>query len=47
MQEEEAERKVEEAFDPDALEKKRMQEAEEWRAEQLRSGSAIVENANL
>ncbi len=35
-----------EAADPDAVERKRLAEAEEWRTQQLRSGQA-GENANF
>lgn len=34
-------------MDPEALERKRLQEAEAWRLEQLRSGTSSEENANF
>lgn len=34
-------------MDPEALERKRLQEAEAWRLEQLRAGTSSEENANF
>ena len=34
-------------MDPEALERKRLKEAEAWRLEQLRSGTSSEENANF
>lgn len=34
-------------MDPEALERKRLQDAEAWRLEQLRSGTSSEENANF
>ena len=34
-------------MDPEALERKRLQEAEAWRLEQLRAGTSSEDNANF
>lgn len=45
MQEEEE--KEEDALDADALERKRIREAEEWRLKQLRAGVSSEDNSNF
>ncbi|KAK9862744.1 hypothetical protein WJX84_003281 [Apatococcus fuscideae] len=43
----ETQEKEEGGMDPEALERKRLQDAEAWRLEQLRSGTSSEENANF
>ncbi len=43
----ETQEKVECGMDPEALERKRLQEAEAWRVEQLRAGTSSEDNANF